>query len=883
MRLWRYQHELETLEGRYHLRRLLGSGGMADVCLAWDAREQREVAIKVIKPDELDQRALNRFMKEASKIAHWQHPHILQVYSDLKLELIDPAHGSMVPYIVMEYAAGGDLHKRLRPGQPFSLNGILTLGSQLCSAVAYAHKHGVIHRDLKPLNILFRVLPDASEQVVLSDFGLAVEISATHHTYASGGTLPYMAPEQFRGAAIPESDIFALGVILYQLCTGRLPFRRTLYEIGRDIANNKELQSPPPPSSLQPLLPPDLDMVILRALAHDPQQRYQNAEDFWTSARAALLEPSPNVSSTFTSPRMTRITPLPPGDFQSIDLASEDFLSNPTNLDDLDNNDDAFNALSGDDELVPDSPAAFSSQPMQRSLTLSDKQFGSGQSSHPSAQPDSMQQSLTLRKRPRSQIDSMQRSLTPRQRQRSQDDSLLESLVPKHQRRSQSGSSQVSLARSRQHSGDASVQRSLTPSRRQSARTTRESSPLSRHKRSSTGSPPTRHPYRTIVLATILLLVLIGSALFALPGLRPLTAPIITILGRNHATITITASSQIERDTYTVIGVPRDPDTTKFQLTTHPITATLQSPPQTIQATGKTQSPGKAATGSLLFSNGSFASFTLGKGTQIKASNGIIVLTDEEITIPPADPNKQVAGQSTVKAHAAELNTKGNIATLTINQNCCGKDFVFVKNTEPFTGGQDPQDYRFVTQQDAQEGMKATLEQTTTQARDRLRQQLRTGEAMAGEPQCTSKLAANPAIGDNGTNITSSQVSVSVTCQAQAYSQQELQKLLAPKLQQKASTDLGNGYTQHGGMAIRFSQAKVSGEQISWVVEASGTWTYAWSKTSRQQVAHYLAGRSVAEARSWLQGQPGVASLTIDYPGDLLPTNPDQITIAIKS
>jgi len=99
----------------------------------------------------------------------------------------------------MEYASGGDLHKRLNPGQPYPLSATLSIFPQLCSAVSYAHSQGVIHRDLKPLNVLFRVLADGVEEVVLSDFGLAVDVDATHYTYARGGTLNYMAPEQLQG------------------------------------------------------------------------------------------------------------------------------------------------------------------------------------------------------------------------------------------------------------------------------------------------------------------------------------------------------------------------------------------------------------------------------------------------------------------------------------------------------------------------------------------------------------------------------------------------------------------------------------------------------------------------------------------------------------
>jgi serine/threonine protein kinase len=286
MRLWRYSRAIERLGQRYRLEGALGSGGMADVCLAWDEREGHEVAIKVIKPDELDQKALDRFMKEAAQVAQWNHPNILRIYSDLKLELLDAARGSIIPYIVMEYAQGGDLQKRLQPGQPYPLAEVLTIFPQLCSAVSYAHARGVIHRDLKPLNILFRALPDDSEQVVLTDFGLAVEIKATHHTYAHGGTLPYMAPEQLQGRVQPASDIFALGVILYQLCTGQLPFRRTL----QNLWTPAPYKLPPRPSLINPSLPAELDEIIFTALAAEPADRFNDALDLWQHLQAIFID-----------------------------------------------------------------------------------------------------------------------------------------------------------------------------------------------------------------------------------------------------------------------------------------------------------------------------------------------------------------------------------------------------------------------------------------------------------------------------------------------------------------------------------------------------------------------------------------------------------------
>src|SRR5450432_3243119 len=127
MQLWRYGQSIERLGERYLLQGSLGSGGMADVCLAWDEQMRRQVAIKVIKSDELEQRTLNRFLKEAAQVSHWRHPHILRFYGEARLELLDPGKGSVVPYIVMEYARGGDLHHRLQKGQPYPFVETITL------------------------------------------------------------------------------------------------------------------------------------------------------------------------------------------------------------------------------------------------------------------------------------------------------------------------------------------------------------------------------------------------------------------------------------------------------------------------------------------------------------------------------------------------------------------------------------------------------------------------------------------------------------------------------------------------------------------------------------------------------------------------------------
>lgn len=298
-------------EQRYHLLRLLGEGGMARVYLARDTWDNREVAIKIWRENRWDQATLDRFMAEGLQVARLQHPSILQIYEPLRLEQILPGKRLPLPYIVMEYAHGGDLQRRLTPGQPFPLAATFRLFRQLCEAVQYAYDHRIIHRDIKPLNILFRqsTRERELEEMVLSDFGLAIHAGKPRFTLAHAGTLAYMAPEQREGHALPASDIFALGVTLYQLCTGHLPFSPSMSD---------EEDLPIPPSQRNRHLPSALDAPILRALHAKPTERYRNAREFWESLVAAFpgleqahaFDPqAPDTTQPLTSQDQSRPAP----------------------------------------------------------------------------------------------------------------------------------------------------------------------------------------------------------------------------------------------------------------------------------------------------------------------------------------------------------------------------------------------------------------------------------------------------------------------------------------------------------------------------------------------------------------------------------------------
>ncbi|MBU1746682.1 MAG: serine/threonine protein kinase, partial [Chloroflexi bacterium] len=275
--------------GRYRIQELLGRGGMAWVYRAWDQQLERAVAIKVITPQSLEmEQSMERFQREARAIARLDHPHIVQLY--------DFGEVQGLPYMVMPYIAGPNLEEWLREvanaGQPLRRADILTILDQVAEALDCAHAQGLIHRDVKPSNILFKT----PEHVVLSDFGVArlhAGVQGQHPTLTDAdqvlGTPTYMAPEQATRTvpASPASDVYSLAVVAYEMIGGQPPFEAdsTLSAILLHILE-------PPPSILQhrPDLPPAVDEVLQRALDKDPVKRFATATAFVTALAAAWGE-----------------------------------------------------------------------------------------------------------------------------------------------------------------------------------------------------------------------------------------------------------------------------------------------------------------------------------------------------------------------------------------------------------------------------------------------------------------------------------------------------------------------------------------------------------------------------------------------------------------
>jgi eukaryotic-like serine/threonine-protein kinase len=254
-------------DGRYRILRKLGSGGMANVYLAEDEDLGRRVAIKILNDRYASDDSFNeRFRREAKSAAALSHPHIVAIY--------DRGEADGRPYIAMEVIEGRSLKELIVASGSLPIQQSIEYAKQILNALRFAHRHGIIHRDIKPHNILL----GAEDRLKVTDFGIA-RAGASQMTEVGSimGTAQYLSPEQARGAPVAAaSDLYSLGIVLYEMLTGRTPFEG---ETSVEIAM-KHLNEPPrPPSALRPEISPELDQIVLRALAKDAGERYQTAEE----------------------------------------------------------------------------------------------------------------------------------------------------------------------------------------------------------------------------------------------------------------------------------------------------------------------------------------------------------------------------------------------------------------------------------------------------------------------------------------------------------------------------------------------------------------------------------------------------------------------------
>jgi eukaryotic-like serine/threonine-protein kinase len=271
-----FGNDPRTLGGRYQLGDLLGRGGMAEVHIGRDTRLGRTVAIKLLRTDlARDPSFQNRFRREAQSAASLNHPNIVAVYDTGEEPL--PDGSGVAPYIVMEYVQGETLRDVLRSGRRLLPERSLEIAEGLLAALDYSHRHGIIHRDVKPGNVMLT----PSGQVKVMDFGIARALadSAATMTQTSAvlGTAQYLSPEQARGETVDaRSDVYSAGCLLYELLTGRPPFTG---DSPVSVAYQHVREYAVPPSQLDAEIPPSYDAVVMKSLAKDPAQRYQTAAE----------------------------------------------------------------------------------------------------------------------------------------------------------------------------------------------------------------------------------------------------------------------------------------------------------------------------------------------------------------------------------------------------------------------------------------------------------------------------------------------------------------------------------------------------------------------------------------------------------------------------
>ncbi|MCB0920813.1 MAG: Stk1 family PASTA domain-containing Ser/Thr kinase [Actinobacteria bacterium] len=275
------------LGDRYELGDTLGRGGMAEVFEGQDLRLNRRVAVKVLRPDlARDPAFQSRFRREAQSAASLNDPNIVAVYDTGEDVLDGGGEHVMVPYIVMEYVDGHTLRELMSSGRRLLPERSLEIMAGVLSALDYSHAHGIIHRDIKPGNVMLT----RSGDVKVMDFGIARAVADAQATMTQGnavmGTAQYLSPEQARGEVVDaRSDLYSAGCLFYELLTGRPPFQG---ESAVSVAYQHVSETPVPPSQVDPAVPQALDGMVLKSLAKDPADRYQSANEFKADVERAM-------------------------------------------------------------------------------------------------------------------------------------------------------------------------------------------------------------------------------------------------------------------------------------------------------------------------------------------------------------------------------------------------------------------------------------------------------------------------------------------------------------------------------------------------------------------------------------------------------------------
>ncbi len=917
--------------GSYHLSKLIGLGGTGAVFLG-SGTDGNEMAVKILIPPILiSEESLSefhkRFQREAEILSQLRHPHILPV-TDFGTDA-----DSGFPYMIMPYKSGGTLVEQIQAG-PLPFDKAMRYVWQLARALSYAHKRNIIHRDLKPANVLL----DEEGQVSLADFSIAklFNLSTTTLTSANQmlGTPAYMAPEQVSNKPIsPATDIYGLGVLTYQLLTGCLPFDvSTLLALLQRIIQ----ESPPPAHGIRTDLPPEASDVLFKALAKEPQERFQDAEDF---ARA-LDESMQAVLTTSAIMRaaQTRWQPVQPVEDSSCaveEVVTADEVDEPKETTSSTNDPTLvahYATTSLEDEQASITPAH--STPLAhkslRLVPLADQDSapiqknGSSSSSatddHVTRQEDFSSEASSHQDVPPPQENNETVPLIP------EDDSLeqnrAERLVPlSHETVPMATEQQASIMPAEGEEIEALVtviatQRSLKASSPALSFDEMEAPPTAPlpAEKSVVNQPANLHatitkkpsrfslkrpwPRWQIIVAALLLLFLVSEGVFSLyasgHGLfvhgnngTPTPLPPAT-----SAIIGITPDSEILHKTFTITAVTGLPDAMKHQVLARWIYDNTQTQQRTVNATGKVANQAATASGTLLFINSSFTgAVTIPAGTTLTGqgkNTNVQVVLDETVSIPAAPSNyvdRKQRPMQRVRAHYATGGAAGNIdaqkfslisgACIPVNPVCYS-----ASNDAPFIGGTDAQNYTFVQQGDI-DGASRALQTLAPDAKQLLQSQLSPSEQWIVPPSCRPQTASNHAVNDKVANVT---VTVTFACSGEAYDQKGAMELAKQELKEKAAKNPGTDYMLSGDISATEQNAPVvdANGAVNMTIDTKGTWIFQLSDTKKQDLARSITGKKKLAVQDMLKSVKGVKNTTIqlnDGDQNTFPSDPQHITI----
>jgi serine/threonine protein kinase len=914
--------------GSYHLSKLIGLGGTGAVFLGSDD-DGHEMAVKILIPpilisEESLREFHKRFQREAEILSQLRHPHILPV-TDFGTD-----KDSGFPYMIMPYKSGGTLVEQIQEG-PLPFDKAMKYVWQLSQALSYAHKQNIIHRDLKPANVLL----DEDGQISLADFSIAklFNLSTTTLTSANQmlGTPAYMAPEQVSNKPIsPATDIYGLAILTYQLLTGSLPFDvSTLLALLQRIIQ----ESPPPAHGIRTDLPPEASDVLLKALAKEPEERFQDAEDFaraldqsmqpvltpsallqatqkkWETVQLAE-DSTPVIEEASTNENVDEAEvaeaasstndPTIVAYYATTPLESEQISAVPTH-----HTPSAHKSLKRvrlhDEDSTPAQIADSSSSANNQAPFQKD--FSAEAASH---QEQENNEAVSLPAEDDSQPaeqEGTQQSASHETMPMATEQQI--SVIPD---KGEAVEALVTVIATRQLSNTSSPFHELA---------TLPTTPLPleksivnqpAHLHAAISKKPSRFSFKRpwprwqIISAALLLLFLAGEGIFSLyasgHGLfvhqnssTPTPLPPAT-----SAIIGITPDSETLQKTFTITAITGFPDTKKHQVLARWVYDSTQSHQRTVNATGKVSNPAATASGTLLFVNSSFTGpVAVPAGTTLTGQGknaNVQVVLDEPVSIPAAPPNyvdpKQRPMQR-VRAHYATDGAAGNIgaqkfsfasgACIPANPVCYS-----ASNDAPFIGGTDAQNYTFVQQSDI-DGASKALQALAPDPQQQLQGQLSASEQWIVTPSCQPQTTSNHAVNDKVPNFI---VTVTFACSGEAYDQKGALEAAKQELKENAAKNPGADYMLNGDINATEPKAPAldANGVVNMTIDTKGTWIFQLSDTKKQDIARSVIGKKKLAVQDMLKSLKGIKNVTIqlnDGDQNTFPADPQNITINIAS